>query len=91
LRNRQSREQVVREYNNKLFDVEEDENEKEGDAHFLQPQIVVQPQVEVLAEIHRHDEDEIHRHDEDEIHRDDEDEILPAPNAFSDAEAETDV
>jgi hypothetical protein len=40
----------------------------------------LQPQVEVLAEIHRHDEDEIHRHDEDEI--------LPAPNAFSDAEAE---
>ena len=77
---------------NKLF-FAEDKKEEGGDNTFLQPQ------VEVLAEIHRHDEDEIHRHDEDEIHRhdedeihrDDEDEILPAPNAFSDAEAETDV
>jgi len=61
---------------NKLF-FAEDKKEEGGDNTFLQPQ------VEVLAEIHRHDEDEIHRHDEDEI--------LPAPNAFSDAEAETDV
>jgi len=54
--------------------VAEDKKEEGGDDTFLQPQVVVS------AEIHRHDEAEIHRHDEDEI--------LPAPNAFSDAEAE---
>ncbi len=54
--------------------VAEDKKEEGGDDTFLQPQVVVS------AEIHRHDEAEIHCHDEDEI--------LPAPNAFSDAEAE---
>jgi hypothetical protein len=54
--------------------VAEDKKEEGGDDTFLQPQVVVS------AEIHRHDEAEIHHHDEDEI--------LPAPNAFSDAEAE---
>ena len=62
--------------------VAEDKKEEGGDDTFLQPQVVVS------AEIHRHDEAEIHRHDEAEIHRHDEDEILPAPNAFSDTEAE---
>jgi len=58
LRNRQSREQVVREYNNKLFDVEEDENEKEGDAHFLQPQIVAEIH-QVEANVHQDNLDTI--------------------------------
>jgi hypothetical protein len=46
--------------------VAEDKKEEGGDDTFLQPQVVV------LADIHRHDEDE----------------ILPAPTAISDAEAE---